>query len=172
MLFKIQMFIDNILRVIDYLPVIWKDRDYDPYYFWILMSKKMDRWSKHQVLSNHIGCEKQAKDIHICSLLAKRLAMDVYAHFKYNHWANEYDRLLAHDKSRGYKCTTSSCTQCTPPKEDALTIGWKYNHEFEGNERVYLDRLYQQARKLGAEQQSLDYALFCKLLNKYPQWWD
>jgi len=46
-MYKIKNFIRNIKRVLQWLPIIWKDRDWDYYHIYEMLKQKLIRTEKH-----------------------------------------------------------------------------------------------------------------------------
>lgn len=46
MIYKIKRFFEKIFRIIDYLPILWNDEDYDFEYILPILRKKVDRIGK------------------------------------------------------------------------------------------------------------------------------
>jgi len=83
----------NIKRLLYWFPIIWKDRDWDEHYLFIVLQHKLK--SMENFFRNHghfIGTEKQAENIKICVLLLQRLIDDNYLEiaFKFHEkkWGN------------------------------------------------------------------------------------
>jgi len=73
-------FIDKVKNVVRWLPIIWKDRDFDSNYLLDVMRFKISNMETF-FLSNdtHIlSADKVAKDLKICKLLLNRLTNDDY----------------------------------------------------------------------------------------------
>ena len=69
----------GIKNLISWFPVIWKDRDWDDSFIFIIIRKKLIRVEKllrHN--SHYIGAEQDADDVKVCILLLTRIIDDEY----------------------------------------------------------------------------------------------
>ena len=70
----------NAQRIIQWIPIIWKDREFDHSYFLQILSFKLEKMekfyrSKYTTVADALKC---AKEIHICKLLCDRLIKNNY----------------------------------------------------------------------------------------------
>ena len=83
----------QIKTVFDYLPVIWKDRDWDYGYLLILIQYKLKRMAKfHRKKGIHTDADEIAQQIDECSELCDRLTEFDYF--------QENDNLIEEQKAR------------------------------------------------------------------------
>lgn len=150
MIQKIKFFFRQIGRILEYLPIIWRDRDFDHYYLFKLMEYKLGRMEKYFIDSTICSDNvKIAKQIMICKTLIKRIADDNYCEY-------EYDKL--------YKYIP-----------DELI---KFGRPVYVDNRTYEEReaYFKQSRAIHKKHIALkkhDLELFCKLFSKhYNKWWD
>jgi len=69
----------GIKNLIVWFPTIWKDRDWDHYYLYVIMKKKLERMEYLQrTYGHHVDNEKTADQIKICKLILGRLIEDDY----------------------------------------------------------------------------------------------
>lgn len=68
----------NISRLWSYLPIIWRDRDWDQYFFFVLLRHKLKRMEK--CFSKHIATRDpdNERHLHMCVLLLDRLIKEEY----------------------------------------------------------------------------------------------
>ena len=93
----------GIKNLVKWLPVIWKDRDWDQYYFYTMLHRKLKHmeefFASDRAMALH--SEKEAKKIRICVTLLDRIIKDEYdeSAFKEHHkkwgkpefsWGDEY----------------------------------------------------------------------------------
>jgi len=69
----------GIANLIKWFPVIWKDRDWDHYFFHKMMQQKLIHIEKFfREHGNHIRSEADAKDVKFCINLLERILEDEY----------------------------------------------------------------------------------------------
>lgn len=142
----IRNIVRGIRNVIHYLPIIWRDRDWDHTYLLQLMEFKLRRMSKffkEEDLLVHD--ERSSKETLICAELLKRLVEDDYCSKEWDeHYAKfpwEFEEL---------------------PDGSALKIGKKG----ETNSSLKILRKSKEVRKVDEE-------LFFKIFKrKYTHWWN
>jgi len=66
-------------NLITWIPIIWKDRQWDHIYLLIILKKKLSLMEEFfRYKANYIGKEKDVDKIHICCLLLDRIIKDDY----------------------------------------------------------------------------------------------
>ena len=69
----------GIQNVITWLPIIWKDRWWDHWFFFVVLHKKLDLMEKNfRSYGHHTNADKDADKMKICVLLVKRIIDDNY----------------------------------------------------------------------------------------------
>lgn len=68
----------SIENLISWFPIIWRDRDWDHWYFFKLLHFKLQRMEKCIREGHYEGCESDADDIQICVEALSRLIEDDY----------------------------------------------------------------------------------------------
>lgn len=67
MFYKIKRFIGKILRIIDYIPVLWRDEDWDFEYIFPILRKKVDRVGKciknNNIILNSENVYQETRDL-------------------------------------------------------------------------------------------------------------
>jgi len=67
-----------------WLPTIWQDRDWDYYFIFKILQKKLTKhrlWLENGSPMPYVGIKKDIKNIHLCELLLQRLLNDDYLLF-------------------------------------------------------------------------------------------
>lgn len=86
-----ERFYKNILRIIQYTPLLWSDRDWDHAFFLKMMSFKLKRMSLyHEKYGHAVRSYEISKKIKICAILAERLSNDKYCEKEYDNYFKEY----------------------------------------------------------------------------------
>lgn len=77
--FPIKDFKKGIKNIFKWLPTIWKDRDWDHFYIFEIIKKKLEYQRKYLVENNRfVGVEQVNRDITICLNLINKLKEDYY----------------------------------------------------------------------------------------------
>jgi hypothetical protein len=64
----------GLRNLILWLPIIWKDRDWDHYFLFKIIRRKLELMEKFfREYALHIGAEKDAEDMKVCVLLLDRI---------------------------------------------------------------------------------------------------
>lgn len=104
----IQSFYDSVLqlpyqikKLVQYFPIIWKDRDFDHSWLFILMKFKIDRMIPIFDNGHLCNCERNAKELRVISVLLGRLIADDYYEYYDTQMTKKYGKLkmLVGDKS-------------------------------------------------------------------------
>lgn len=168
----VENFLLSIQRVIDYLPVIWNDRDFDAHYMWKLLEVKLRRLSKCIENGHHVGCEKTAKDILVCAHLARRLGEQEYKDEYISAWSDKQDELLSKEIDAGYRCSSKYCGVCHRTNMSDCEVLRSINHQYLPEHKRVLDRMSDLCYTKEVELNKQDFELFCKLLKNHRKWWD
>jgi len=84
-MFRLSSLWESIKTTIAWLPVIWRDRDWDYAFFFILLQYKLKRMEKFfRERGHHVGSEKGARRMHVCYLLLGRLIDDMYGEMAFS----------------------------------------------------------------------------------------
>ena len=89
---KIEKFFDGIwdglVNLAMWLPIVWKDRQFDHAYLYIVLRHKLRLMEKFYSSDKTwcVGTKRHAKEIRIARILCDRLVEDYYPSFKKNDW--------------------------------------------------------------------------------------
>ena len=72
----------GILNVIEWLPIIWKDRHYDWAYLAEIMEYKFRKMAESCEICGYIGNKKDIQNLKICAELLYRLREETYHSFR------------------------------------------------------------------------------------------
>lgn len=65
-MYKIKRFFEKVLRIIDYLPILWNDEDWDYEYILPILRKKIDRIGKciknNKIITEHEEVYQETRD--------------------------------------------------------------------------------------------------------------
>ena len=99
MKYQIKQFFRNIKNVIRWFPTIWKDRDWDDYYIWILLEKKLTHQAKYiGDRGIHLDAKRDAERMMTCIRLIEKVREEYYCmeymdyHKSVYHWDDVPDR--------------------------------------------------------------------------------
>jgi len=145
-----------------YLPIIWRDRNWDDYYFFVLMEKKFSRWAHDfELYSHHLSADRSARELRVCAALCRRINADEY---------HDHDQEL-HDKKWG------KAKWVTLPKEDpearsvtTRTIRRRVRND--ADEKAECEEFLRWMKK-GDEMKQDDINYLMHIIGKHVQtWWD
>jgi hypothetical protein len=113
-MWRIKNFFKNICRVFIWIPVIWKDRDYDGYYMLKIIRMKLITMEKsHSKCDMFTRSEDDVKWMKLCIKLIDNIVNSVYWKYKYddkppstNGMDNYYRDLLIKYKSMKFDTNT------------------------------------------------------------------
>jgi len=150
---------DGIENLIIWFPVIWKDRDWDQFYLYIILRKKLINMEKYQrKYGISTVSEKTADEIKVCVNLLNRLINDDYMETVFR----------KHDEKWGeinieFEPYTDNLSKALMTRENVLT---EKNKEDEVKEFKRLCKHEDMLRK-----QDVEYLFH--LMNRHIQgWWD
>jgi len=71
---------NRTVKLVKWAPILWKDEDYDHYYMWVILHRKLkdmeEFFTSDRAMALH--AEKEAKKIKVCVTLLDRLMADDY----------------------------------------------------------------------------------------------
>ena len=129
-------FVENVWSVVKWLPVIWKDRQFDGVFLLRMMEYKLGLMEKFFRTKNIISDrEKVAKKIMICRVLCKRLAEEEYT----TPWDKErtesahrlWDYISGNKKEIGGGMSVYTSEGYVPSKELRRAADWANKREEE-----------------------------------------
>jgi hypothetical protein len=147
--------IENILI---WFKVIWKDRDWDSYYFFVIMKKKIERMKNLQENYGHsVESENIAKNMDKAIKLIDKLVKDDYDSLNYDEKIERYGRsIMSSTKNENTHNYTVNFT-----KEDGRS---KCKKEIRETREAFI---------IAAHEKQRDTNLLFKLLSKEIHgWWD
>jgi hypothetical protein len=139
-----------VARLCAWLPVIWKDEDYDYHYLLRIMRFKIGRMRKHiNAHAHHVNFEKDCHRMRIAECLINRLLSSNYEESEYNRMEREWGKLVINDQGR-------------------------LRHEKETDEnKNAIDQQFMEMCKNAERQEEADWAyLFAHLKRYMRRWWD
>ena len=148
----------GIKNLIIWFPIIWNDRNYDPYYIYVILRKKLIEQEKfirlHGYHANHL---KDARDIKVAILLLDRIIKDEYHKNVFKH----------HDKKWG-DIDIKFIPEGNMNKIEVIrkNIRTKEDEEQEKKESKYLYKKVDMMKK-----QDIEF-LFDHLKKHIEAWWD
>ena len=144
-----------------YLPLIWRDRDWDYTYMLALWEKKFERMADlHKKYGHHVGTEVTVKQLRMARLLCRRIQAQNYTRIPREHHAARWGRPTLSSK---------------PCKENSrlheLELG--YTNPLTATELAQADWESSQIHKYGEYMLEQDIRLLTELVQKYIRhWWD
>lgn len=170
---------DGIINLIFWIPIIWKDRDFDSFYMYTMYYKKLEKMINYFESENcvgYIGIEKDIKRMKICKYILQRLVdSDINTYDNYLRMIYRYNNIdvnLYNDIDLDYNLTQGQKILTNPFMEefyknqkpkifDTNFSTKKYKEIFE---RTYRHQDYMCEQYL---------TMFSKYFAKYSKkWWD
>jgi hypothetical protein len=151
---------NGIPNLIKWFPIIWKDRDWDFYFIFVLLHRKLKNMEKHiRSYSHHTNSEKDADQIKLCVDLLKRILDDEY----------HENVFKDHDKKWGEgRMVWEDTDDCELSKLDIIRDNANTEEEKEQETKDFR-RLSPNVEKL--KQQDINY-LFDNMKKHIQCWWD
>lgn len=95
-------FKQGILNLWYWLPIIWRDRNWDHFYIWEILEHKLKAQAKYIAKEDrHLNAQTDARNLRICAKLIERVK-DGYYEVEYQDYAEEEFRFIPCDKE-GFK---------------------------------------------------------------------
>ena len=143
---------NGIQNIFIWLPIIWNDRQWDHFYLYEMLLKKLTLMEKYHTNSNNfVGQNKIAKQIKLCRLLCQRIVDDRYiinatkpVENKYGEWSFESEL-----------CEDGFCRRLVDNRTEKERVAYKRAYNLS-------DYLRQQDKEM----------LFDKLNKWLDCWWD
>lgn len=155
--YKIPYGTKNLIR---WFPTIWNDRNYDQYFIYVILQKKLQLSEKCLRNGHHMYAEKTADEVKLCSLILDRLIKDEY----------DLHAFKRHDEKWGEANFNFKEIKDKPGYSSLHITHEKVKTEKDKEEEQKdFKRSYENEQKL--KEQDLD--LLFKLMRKHIQgWWD
>ena len=146
----IRSFYDGVKNIIRWIPIIYKDRDWDYFFFMNIIQfklKNMEKFFKEYGVS--VNSERDAREMRKCILLLDRIMEDNYCDREYNKLDKKWGKVII---DNGKLCRSKIISE-----------------EDEKQERKEIKRLIERENSL--KNQDMD--LLFKILRKQIfSWWD
>jgi hypothetical protein len=145
----------GIENIIDWMHVIWKDRDWDEHYLYMIMNKKFERMEKlHREHGHLVRSPRTAHQLMIVKNLTKRLAEHDYLENAladyHRRYGDEFD-FFESEPIEG-KPNLHRMVDKTPPEQD---------------------KAFRKASDHAGKMELQDKIILFKMMNKYiMDWWD
>jgi hypothetical protein len=147
-------------NLIKWLPVIWKDRDWDFFFIYALLHKKLYFMEKHiRKYSHHINSDRDADQIKLCVLTLNRLIADEY----YENIFRNHDKKWGESHFNWEDIKNSDCCSLHITRDNVN------NEKEKEQETKEFRRLSPNVEKL--KQQDIHY-LFDNMKKHIHGWWD
>lgn len=150
----------GIKNLIDWFPVIWQDRDWDHWFLYKIMHKKLERMEYLQrTYGHHVDNIKTADQIKVCKLLLARLIEDDY--------------LMNATKYHEEKWGELELVTEEIPGTDLFSVKTKTGIPLTEKEKEIEQKLRLDKYKHGDKMKEQDLDLLFKIMRKHIQgWWD
>ena len=83
-MYKVKQFFKRIYNLYRWLPIIWKDQDWDDYYIWEVLKFKLKNQAKYiGTKDRHVSAKRDAEIMMLCTRLIDKVQTEYYLH-EYN----------------------------------------------------------------------------------------
>jgi len=155
----------RIRRIVAWIPILWKDEDWDPVYLFKVLRFKISRMCQEiEKNKRHLGYEKNVRDMKIAeTLLARMRSSDFY-------W--DLSQQLENEEKKGHCDCPGEIWRFESEAFDSKT-GEPTLHRMIDLSCDYCQKARSRwhKRKQAKEKADLDY-LFVHLRRKIHRWWD
>jgi hypothetical protein len=165
-------FIESLTNLIDWFPVIWKDRHWDDYYITKVLQRKIELQRQYLISHNrHIGLEIDNRDMTWLLNLIERKHHDYYAMEKYDYEKSEIDFTPSESRPDCYQIE--------------IDVEWENWDEYLDKYKGAVRRVIKQNPKLDTSDKSLlalyvgkynqkrcDDLVWKIMSERSDQWWD
>ena len=77
--YNIKQFFSNIRNLIRWFPIMWKDRDWDDYYIWIILETKLKNQAEYiKKRGHHLDADRDAERMMTCVRLIQKVKDEFY----------------------------------------------------------------------------------------------
>jgi hypothetical protein len=96
---RLKEFKSSVSKLIRWLPIIWKDRDWDDHYIWELMKNKL-RWQANYIAKRdwHTRADLDAKRMRLCANLMDKVQDEFYSSEYSDYHETDFNWLDVPDK--------------------------------------------------------------------------
>lgn len=151
----------GIKNLVQWFPIIWTDRNWDYYFIYKILHKKLDLTEKHiRSNDNHTNSQKDADKIKECVLLLERLLKDDY----------HENAFIAHTKKWGEAELVFSDVENNPDLQ-SIDVIYKTVKTPEDKKKQYKDFKRAMTHWEYLKRQDVD-RLFDIMKRNIQTWWD
>lgn len=150
----------QIIKIIRYIPLLWKDRDWDWTFFITFIERKLEYMEKELREGHAANAEQTAKQVKVARVLCQRILADEYCALEYRHHKERWGEL--------YHTTTPSSTH---PKLMTMHFHYKKAVTPEEYKKASKEDLHINTREEYLLTQDINY-LFKHLAKYLRYWWD
>jgi hypothetical protein len=154
----------GIQNLIKYFKVIWNDRDWDHYFFFILLQTKLKYMEKiFRQYGYHVNSERDADKMKVCINLLGRIINDDYCKYEFEKHDERYGKLKMNTLPNQYDNNGKVSSYLAEFSRDKTT------EQIKEQERKAFQRIYK--KQILLEKNDLD-LLFHILRTQIKSWWD
>ncbi len=133
---EIICFFESIQRIFEYLPIIWKDRDWGEHYIYRVLAYKIARTRKQMGGSPKTNKFKYIKQMRTCELLLGRLERDEYwealeakREARWGELTVDFEKIEPGEISGRIHLTRPKCITKEDKELESKQIRWDCEHE-------------------------------------------
>jgi hypothetical protein len=164
-MYRIKQFFRRIYNLYRWVPIIWKDQDWDHYYIFEVLKFKLKNQAEYiSKRGNHLSAKRDAEIMMLCVRLIEKV-QDEYYGCEYQDYHKLNIRFIDSKSHPGmYEVETETISEC-------------YNEYFKKYPRIYkqvkTEDNHKTAFYIGRENEKRAHKLLFKILEENIQrWWD
>jgi hypothetical protein len=118
-------FIKGIKNLWNWFPIIWRDRDYDPYFIYEVLIHKLEKQAKYIRQNDlHVEAQRDAEKMLLCARLARIQQEDLYSS-EYFEYLDQYFEFVPTDETEKWFTMDSTIT-----RDDLIDYFYKYRRQY------------------------------------------
>lgn len=157
----IQRFFDQVIRVIQWIPVIWKTHDWDSAYAIDVFAYQLERTAKRLESVTHYNGKPEARRIRMILRLMKKVCDEDYS----MEWMDIEDRVFGKSKLVFHPAPEFG--------DGMMEIHREYDRKYTAKEREMIDESMRELRlRCYAKQERAHKLLWDLIEHNIQRWWD
>lgn len=160
-------FIKGIKNIWNWLPTIWKDRDWDSHFIYEVLIHKLEKQATyiHQH-GNHVSAERDAEKMFLCARLARIQQEELYMDEYYDTHEIEFEFIPTDETEQWFTMESEILN------EDFDTYFTKYQRQYRLMDKTDLDK-QEIARNIACNNQERSRKLLFKIMEEnIERWWN
>ena len=160
-------FIKGIKNIWNWLPTIWKDRDWDSHFIYEVLIHKLEKQATYiYKYGNHVSAERDAEKMFLCARLARIQQEELYMDEYYDTHEIEFEFIPTDETEQWFTMESEMLN------EDFDTYFTKYQRQYRLMDKTDLDK-QEIARNIACNNQERSRKLLFKIMEEnIERWWN